>query len=52
MNNITQAFIKESENFVSNLLDENLEESYYYHNFGHALQVKEFAEFLGKKNNL
>ncbi len=49
MENIDQSIIFEAEKFVENLLQDHLDNSFYYHDFKHALAVKSYAETIGKE---
>ena len=52
MSKINELLIAESENYLSALLAEKLPETYVFHNFNHALQVKKYAEVIGEHTGL
>lgn len=49
---ITESLIKESERYISNLLEEQLPDGLFYHSFQHALRVKEHVEIIGSYTKL
>ena len=52
MEKIDQSIIFEAEKYVENLLQDHLDNSFYYHDFKHALAVKSYAEIIGKECHL
>ena len=52
MSKINDLLVTESEKYVSALLTEKLPENIVYHNFDHALRVKNYAETIGKQSGL
>jgi len=52
MNKIDHTLITEAENFVKNLLDDKLANDFYYHDFRHAMAVKDYVEIIAKECNL
>jgi hypothetical protein len=52
MSKITDLLIAESENYISALLAEKSTSSIIYHDFNHALLVKEYAETIGEQSGL
>lgn len=52
MSKINDLLIAESENYISALLAEKLPENFSYHNFNHALQLKNYAETIGEHTGL
>jgi predicted metal-dependent HD superfamily phosphohydrolase len=52
MEKIDQSIIFEAEKFVENLLQDHLDNGFYYHDFKHALAVKNYTETIGNACNL
>lgn len=48
MKKIDHAFINEAEKYVENLLQDQLADNFYYHDFKHAMAVKYYAETIGR----
>lgn len=52
MSKINDLLIAESENYIAALLAEKLPENIVFHNFNHALLVKNYAETIGRQADL
>jgi HD superfamily phosphodiesterase len=52
MSKINDLIVAESENYISALLAEKLPENFIFHNLGHTLMVRKYAETIGESAGL